>query len=85
MVVFSVNYNVADRGIRYFSPGQEMDLCGQGTIRILVEQGHEIGKYGRVRVKVSKNEKSYDIEITGTAVYVKEFEIVFAANVHNMV
>lgn len=57
----------------------------ENHLRILVKQGHEIGKYGRVQGKVSKNEKSFDIEITGTAVYVKEFEIVFAANVHNMV
>ena len=29
---FLVNSNVADRGIRHFSPEQEIDLCGQGTI-----------------------------------------------------
>jgi len=57
----------------------------ENHLHILVEQGHEIGKDGRVLVKVLKNEKSYDIEITGTAVYVKEFEIVFATNIHNKV
>ncbi len=45
-------------------------------VDLVVEQGHEIGKDGRVRVGVSKNQESYDIEITGNAVYVKEFEIV---------
>lgn len=57
----------------------------ENHLRILVEQGHEMGKDGRVLVKVSKNEKSYDIEITGTAVYVKELEIVFVTNKHNKV
>ena len=42
----------------------------------IVEQGHEIGKDGRVWVSVSKKQDSYNIEITGNAVYVKEFEIV---------
>lgn len=45
-------------------------------VDLVVEQGHEIGKDGRVRVGVSKNQESYDIEITGNAVYVKEFKIV---------
>ena len=45
-------------------------------LNLVVEQGHEIGKDGRVRVSVTKNQDSYDIEITGNAVYVKEFEVV---------
>ncbi|MEK5039212.1 PhzF family phenazine biosynthesis protein [Sporosarcina sp. FSL K6-3457] len=45
-------------------------------LNLVVEQGHEIGKDGRVRVRVSRNKNSYDIEITGNAVYVKEFEVV---------
>ncbi|WP_342505374.1 PhzF family phenazine biosynthesis protein [Sporosarcina sp. FSL K6-2383] len=45
-------------------------------LNLVVEQGHEIGKDGRVQVGVSKNQESYDIEIRGNAVYVKEFEIV---------
>ena len=55
----------------------------ENHLRIFVEQDHEIGKDGRVLVKVSKNEKSYDIEITGTAVYAKEFEVVLASDIHD--
>lgn len=45
-------------------------------LNLVVEQGHEIGKDGRVLVSVSRNQDSYDIEIMGNAVYVKEFEVV---------
>lgn len=45
-------------------------------LNLLVEQGHEIEKNGRVMVRVSKSKDSYDIEITGSAVFVKEFEVV---------
>jgi predicted PhzF superfamily epimerase YddE/YHI9 len=41
----------------------------------LIEQGHEIGKDGRVKVTVTKNNGLYDIEITGNDVYVDEFEV----------
>lgn len=44
-------------------------------LHLTVEQGQEIGKDGRVKVQVSKTEDNYDIEITGNAVYVKEFEV----------
>lgn len=44
-------------------------------LNLIVEQGHEIDKEGRVMVQVSKNEDNYDIEITGNAVYVKEFDV----------
>lgn len=44
-------------------------------LNLVVEQGHEIGKDGRVRVGVCKNRGGYDIEITGNAVFVKEFEV----------
>lgn len=44
-------------------------------LNLIVEQGHEIEKDGRVMVQVSKNECKYDIEITGNAVYVKEFDV----------
>lgn len=43
---------------------------------LIVEQGHEIEKDGRVMVRVTKNQDSFDIEITGIAVYVKEIEVV---------
>lgn len=45
------------------------------VMKLVVEQGHEIGKDGRVGVRVSKNGESYDIQITGNAVFVKDFEI----------
>ncbi len=45
------------------------------SLNLVVEQGHEIDKNGRVIVHVSKTEDHYDIEITGNAVYVKEFEV----------
>ncbi len=45
------------------------------TLNLVVEQGHEIEKDGRVMVRVSKNKDSYDIDITGNAVYVKDFEV----------
>lgn len=46
------------------------------SLNLIVEQGHEIEKDGRVMVQVSKNEDNYDIEITGNAVYVKDFDVV---------
>jgi PhzF family phenazine biosynthesis protein len=47
------------------------------TINLIVEQGQEIEKDGRVMVRVSKINNSYDIDITGNAVYVKDFEVNF--------
>ncbi|REB05549.1 PhzF family phenazine biosynthesis isomerase [Sporosarcina sp. BI001-red] len=44
-------------------------------LNLVVEQGHEIDKDGRVMVQVSKSKDNYDIEITGNAVYVKEFDV----------
>lgn len=45
------------------------------TLYLLVEQGQELNKDGRVMVHVTKNNDQYEIEITGNAVYVKEFEV----------
>ncbi|MGG1219126.1 PhzF family phenazine biosynthesis protein [Priestia endophytica] len=47
----------------------------EDSLNLTVEQGHEIEKDGRVMVQISKNSESYDVEITGTAVYVKDFDI----------
>lgn len=47
------------------------------TLLLLVEQGQEMNKDGRVLVHVTKNKDQFDIEITGNAVYVKDFEVVF--------
>ncbi|WP_088068717.1 PhzF family phenazine biosynthesis isomerase [Gottfriedia luciferensis] len=47
---------------------------GSDTLQLIVEQGNEIHKDGRVIVNVKKAESNYDIEITGNAVYVKEMK-----------
>lgn len=44
-------------------------------LNLIVEQGHEMNKDGRVMVQVSRNEDNFDIQITGNAVYVKEFDV----------
>ncbi|WP_301107541.1 PhzF family phenazine biosynthesis protein [Sporosarcina sp.] len=46
-----------------------------GTLDLVVEQGLEIDKDGRVMVRVSKSDDSYDVEITGNAVFVKDFDV----------
>ena len=48
------------------------------SLQLIVEQGHEIEKDGRVMVKVSKQKDSLDVEISGNAVFVAEFEVVLA-------
>ncbi|MEH7305709.1 PhzF family phenazine biosynthesis isomerase [Neobacillus drentensis] len=45
------------------------------SLSLLVEQGQEMDKDGRVMVKVSKNKDHFEIEIMGNAVYVTEFDI----------
>ena len=45
------------------------------SLNLVVEQGQEIDKDGRILVRVSNNEDNYDIEITGNAVFVKEFDV----------
>ncbi|MBS4207298.1 PhzF family phenazine biosynthesis isomerase [Bacillus sp. FJAT-50079] len=42
---------------------------------LIVEQGHEINKDGRVYVHVKEKEGELDISISGTAVFVKNIEI----------
>lgn len=41
-------------------------------LHLIVEQGQEMGRDGRVKVTVSKNQ---EVEITGNAVYVNEFDV----------
>ncbi|MFD3448949.1 PhzF family phenazine biosynthesis isomerase [Microbacteriaceae bacterium 4G12] len=45
------------------------------SLNLIVEQGLEIQKDGRVMVRISKHGESYDVEITGNAVHVKDFEV----------
>ena len=44
-------------------------------LSLLIEHGIEINKDGRVKVEVVKNNNSYDIETSGNAVLVKEFDV----------
>lgn len=46
-----------------------------GQKDLVVEQGQEIGKDGRVAVHVSNGQEALDVQITGKAVYVKELSI----------
>ncbi len=54
---------------KYINPNFEKCL------NLVVEQGFEIGKDGRVKVQVTRNENDFDIEITGNAVFVRDFEL----------
>jgi PhzF family phenazine biosynthesis protein len=45
------------------------------SLNLVVEQGQEMNKDGRVMVEVSRVKDNFDIEITGNAVYVKDFEV----------
>ncbi|MCY9694492.1 PhzF family phenazine biosynthesis protein [Paenibacillus alginolyticus] len=44
-------------------------------LNLLIEQGHEMGRDGRIHVTVTRNNDRYGIEVKGTAVYVKDFEV----------
>lgn len=45
------------------------------TLNLVVEQGQEMNKNGRVKVNVSRSGDNYDVVITGSAVYVGEFDV----------
>lgn len=45
------------------------------TFNFIVEQGQEIGRDGKVYVEAIRNLDSMDIFISGTAVFVREFEV----------
>jgi PhzF family phenazine biosynthesis protein len=44
------------------------------SLNLLIEQGHEIGRDGRIQVTVTNNGQ-HVIEVTGNAIYVNEFEV----------
>jgi PhzF family phenazine biosynthesis protein len=50
-------------------------LSNQPSHTLLIEQGKEMNKDGRVKVHITKENGEYEIEISGHAVFVKEFEI----------
>lgn len=49
-----------------------------GAMDLVVEQGREMEKDGRVMVHISKSNDTYEVEITGNAVFVKEFDVLLA-------
>ncbi|MFS0870304.1 PhzF family phenazine biosynthesis protein [Paenibacillus xylanilyticus] len=44
-------------------------------VKLVVEQGHEIGRDGKVEVSVTQNGQDMDVRIKGTAVFVREMNI----------
>ncbi|MFC4403763.1 PhzF family phenazine biosynthesis isomerase [Gracilibacillus xinjiangensis] len=44
-------------------------------LHLVVEQGHELKKDGRVLVQVSQTNDQLNVEITGNAVYVQDFDV----------
>lgn len=44
-------------------------------LNLIVEQGYELGRDGRVAVQVTKGNDLLDVEITGNAVYIKEMQV----------
>lgn len=44
-------------------------------VNFLVEQGQEVGREGSVWVTVNRDERNLDVYVSGTGVYVKEFEV----------
>jgi len=57
----------------YFTKYIKRDF--EESLNLVVEQGQEMGKNGRVKVRVTNNKENYVIEITGNAVFVKEFDV----------
>ncbi len=57
----------------YFA--EYIDRDGQLTKTLVVEQGQELGKDGRVHVHVQNEKGKVSISITGTAVYVEELKV----------
>jgi PhzF family phenazine biosynthesis protein len=57
----------------YYANYTKQDFDTQ--LDLVVEQGHELGRDGRVRVSVTKTSKGLELEIAGNAVYVNEFEV----------
>lgn len=47
----------------------------KGTLNLSIEQGQEIGRDGKVEVRITNKQDTLDVQIVGTAVYVREFDI----------
>ncbi|MDN4525139.1 PhzF family phenazine biosynthesis protein [Fictibacillus fluitans] len=52
-----------------------IDQKAESPLNLLVEQGQEVERDGRVNVQVTKTDKGMKVQITGTAVKVDEFEV----------
>lgn len=52
-----------------------IDKEKKDRLNLIVEQGQELGRNGRVLVQVDHNNGEYEVYITGNAVYVNEFTI----------
>lgn len=48
---------------------------GMDQTHFVVEQGHEIGRDGKVHVSVVRNGQDMDVRIRGTAVFVEEMKV----------
>ncbi|MFT8321913.1 MAG: PhzF family phenazine biosynthesis isomerase [Bacillus sp. (in: firmicutes)] len=57
----------------YYAKYINKGLKEKETIRLIVEQGQEINKDGKVLVEVCQLENEIEVQITGSAVYVKEW------------
>lgn len=62
-------------GVMWAFYAEYIDHNFNESLNLIVEQGHEIKKDGQVMVHVSKNKDTYEVEITGIAVYVNEFDV----------
>ncbi|WP_454190101.1 PhzF family phenazine biosynthesis isomerase [Paenibacillus sp. Marseille-Q7038] len=47
-------------------------------VNFLVEQGQEVGREGNVWVTVNRDERNMNVYVSGTGVYVNEFEVSYA-------
>ena len=52
----------------------------RGSQKFVIEQGQEINKDGKVIVEIATNDNNFDVKITGSAVYVKDFTLDLANN-----
>ncbi|MNP81090.1 hypothetical protein D3C76_1793620 [compost metagenome] len=48
---------------------------GADQVKFVVEQGHEIGRDGKVEVSVTREGDGMDVRIKGTAVFVRELNV----------
>ncbi|WP_445487356.1 PhzF family phenazine biosynthesis isomerase [Niallia sp. 03133] len=59
----------------YYATYIKKQLAQKETVKVLVEQGQEMNKDGKVFVEIYKVENELDVHITGSAVFVKEWNL----------